>query len=111
VLIFRDKESGQIAYCGVFHKVLSLYHYLHIKLLRKMKKLEKLILNHLSKNALDTRQQNILKGGGTCYCTCSACLCSSWDGTGIMPPGQSSTDLGTGYVNAYSASSLGGFVY
>ncbi|MDR1223234.1 MAG: TIGR04149 family rSAM-modified RiPP [Tannerella sp.] len=72
-----------------------------------MKKLENLKLNHLSKDALDARQKNALKGGGdTCWCTCHPCLCASWDGTGYMPPGQSSTDMGLVYVNGYSSSSL-----
>ena len=63
-----------------------------------MKKLEKLKLNHLSKNALDERQQNALKGG--CGCGCSGCVCPSWDGTGPIPPGQSSDDKGDGNVSA-----------
>lgn len=68
-----------------------------------MKKLEKLKLNHLSDNALDEKQQNVLKGGDKCYCSCSICSCSSWDGTGSMPPGQSSSDMGYGSSNRNSA--------
>ncbi|MDR0574373.1 MAG: TIGR04149 family rSAM-modified RiPP [Tannerella sp.] len=54
-----------------------------------MKKLGKIKLNHLSKNALDARMQNVLKGGGTCWCSCSGCICSSWDGAGSDVPGLS----------------------
>lgn len=69
-----------------------------------MRKLEKLKLNHLSKNLLDERQLNALNGGATCYCTCSVCPCSSWDGSGTMPAGRSSSDMYLGYVNGQSAS-------
>lgn len=69
-----------------------------------MKKLEKLKLNHLSENVLDEKQQNVLKGGTECRCSCSICSCSSWDGTGSMPPGQSSSDMRLGSINGNSAS-------
>ncbi|MCL3853733.1 TIGR04149 family rSAM-modified RiPP [Parabacteroides sp. GYB001] len=65
-----------------------------------MKKLEKLKLNHLSENALDERQQNVLKGGANCGCGCGACGCGSWDGSGSMPSGQHSSDSGSGSVTA-----------
>jgi natural product precursor len=72
-----------------------------------MKKLEKLKLNHLSKDALDARQKNALKGGGgECRCTCSPCHCASWDGTGTMPPGRSSNDMGLGGMNGYIGGSI-----
>lgn len=64
-----------------------------------MKKLEKLKLHHLSEKALDEKQKNALKGGA-CGCGCSGCACVSWDGTGTMPPGQSSGDSGSGSVTA-----------
>lgn len=63
-----------------------------------MKKLEKLKLHHLSEKALDEKQKNALKGG-TCGCGCGNCGCGSWDGTGTMPPGQSSGDHGMGSVS------------
>ncbi|WP_423804340.1 TIGR04149 family rSAM-modified RiPP [Parabacteroides goldsteinii] len=69
-----------------------------------MKKLGKLKLNQLSKDALDVRLQNTLKGGDMCRCSCSACTCSGWDGTGTMPPGRSSSDMGMGYIGGTSAS-------
>lgn len=64
-----------------------------------MKKLEKLKLHHLSEKVLDEKQKNALKGGA-CGCGCSGCACVSWDGTGTMPPGQSSSDSGSGSVTA-----------
>lgn len=67
-----------------------------------MKKLEKLRLNQLSKDALDERALAALKGG--CNCSCSGCSCSGWDGMGTMPPGQSSSDMGTGYTGSASGS-------
>ncbi|MDR0604733.1 MAG: TIGR04149 family rSAM-modified RiPP [Bacteroidales bacterium] len=78
-----------------------------------MKKLGKIKLNHLSKNALDARLQNVLKGGETCWCSCSGsvCSCSSWDGAGTMPPSQSSTDMGLEYVNGNASSSLESHFY
>ncbi|WP_103984311.1 TIGR04149 family rSAM-modified RiPP [Parabacteroides chinchillae] len=63
-----------------------------------MKKLEKLKLSQLSENALNARQQDILKGGAQCNCTCSTCGCTSWDGTGPITPGHSSTDMGMGTI-------------
>ncbi|WP_446787774.1 TIGR04149 family rSAM-modified RiPP [Macellibacteroides fermentans] len=69
-----------------------------------MKKLEKLKLNYLSKNSLDERQKNALKGGSTCPCSCAACNCSSWDGSGSMPVSRSGNDMGMGSVNGNSAS-------
>jgi natural product precursor len=69
-----------------------------------MKKFSKIKLNHLSKNALDARLQNTLKGGGTCYCSCSGCSCGgSWDGTGSMPQGSSTQDMGRGYGTTSSS--------
>ncbi len=65
-----------------------------------MKKLEKLKLHHLSEKALDEKQKNALKGGKFCGCGCGNCGCGSWDGTGTIPPGQSSSDLGMGSVSA-----------
>ena len=65
-----------------------------------MKKLEKLKLHHLSESALDERQQNALKGAAGCPCTCGNCGCGSWDGTGTIPPGQSSSDSGMGSISA-----------
>lgn len=62
-----------------------------------MKKLEKLKLSSLSKNALDARQLNALKGG--CGCACGGCGCPSWDGSGPIPPGQSSSDKGSGSIS------------
>lgn len=64
-----------------------------------MKKLEKLKLSHLSEKALDERQKDALKGG-YCGCTCGNCGCGSWDGSGPIPPGQSSSDSGMGSVSA-----------
>lgn len=65
-----------------------------------MKKLEHLKLSHLCENALDEKQQNILKGGRVCGCGCGGCGCPSWDGTGSIPPGQNSGDSGMGSVSA-----------
>lgn len=75
-----------------------------------MKKLGKLKLNQLSKDALEARQQSTLKGGGTCNCSCSGCSCSGWDGTGSMPPGRSSGDMGMGYVGGTSGSMRGSYL-
>ena len=63
-----------------------------------MKKVQKLKLNHLCENALDEKQQHELKGG-SCPCGCGNCGCGSWDGTGSMPPGQDSSDAGSGSVS------------
>jgi len=44
-----------------------------------MKKLGKLKLTNVDKKELEAKQMNLLKGGDTCYCTCScvtACPCS-----------------------------------
>lgn len=59
-----------------------------------MKKIERLKLNYLSENALDDRQQNVLKGG-SCPCGCGGCGCGGWDGTGTIPPGSDWSDAGT----------------
>ena len=65
-----------------------------------MKTLGKLKLNHLSDNVLDDSLQNALKGGASpCGCTCGGCACGAWDGTGSIPPGQSSNDSGRGSVS------------
>lgn len=68
-----------------------------------MKKLEKLKLNYLSKNSLDERQQNALKGGAECRCSCAMCSCSAWDGSGSMPVNQSGNDMGMGSSGRDSA--------
>lgn len=73
-----------------------------------MKKLGKLKLNQLSKDALDAKAQATLKGG--CLCTCSICSCSGWDGTGTMPPGRSSSDMGMGYIGGTSGSMRGSYL-
>lgn len=75
-----------------------------------MKKIERLKLNHLSKNALDDRQQNALKGGAECRCSCSMCNCSSWDGSGSMPVGRSSSDMGMVSVTGNSAANRGSWL-
>ena len=62
-----------------------------------MKKLERLKLIHLSKNALDEKQKNALRGG--CGCGCYGCACSSWGGSGSMPAGQASSDSGRGSIS------------
>lgn len=75
-----------------------------------MKKLGKLRLSELSKDMLNARQQNVLKGGEECRCSCSPCVCQSWDGSGSMPIGQSGNDLGMGYVGGVSASTRGSYL-
>ena len=39
----------------------------------------KLKLTQLSKTDLERRQMNITKGGSSCFCVCTGCLCSSMD--------------------------------
>jgi len=69
-----------------------------------MKKLEKLKLNYLSKNSLDERQQNALKGGSDyCNCSCANCSCPSWDGSGSMPVNRAGNDMGMGSTGRNSA--------
>jgi natural product precursor len=71
-----------------------------------MKNLSKLKLIQFDKDELEARQMNVLKGGsGYCRCTCpEVCYCPSWDGTGLMPPGQSTTDMGkTDSTGQYAA--------
>jgi len=56
-----------------------------------MKTIGKIKLNQFSENALKNRHMNALRGGGDmCYCSCNGCPCTSWDGSGPIPPGQSS---------------------
>ncbi|GEM_PF-6151823 len=50
------------------------YNYFIHLIINKMKKIGKLKLNRLSKNALDERQQNALKGG-VAGCICVGCVC------------------------------------
>lgn len=64
-----------------------------------MKTVKKLKLNYLLENELDDKQKSILKGGSSCPCTCGGCGCPGWDGTGSMPPGQISSDAGSGSVS------------
>lgn len=70
-----------------------------------MKKREKLKLSQLSKNALNERQQNALKGGA-CGCGCGGCGCSSWRGSGSMPANMDSNDGGSGSINANLSGTL-----
>lgn len=70
-----------------------------------MKKLEKIKLIQLSKNALDEKQKSALKGG-SCPCGCGNCGCSAWDGTGSMPMGRQSNDSGWGSVSANLSGTL-----
>jgi natural product precursor len=78
-----------------------------------MKKIKKLKLIQLSKDSLDAKRKSALMGGNSdvCWVTCTVCQCSSWDGTGIMPPSQSSSDLGVGYVSGFAKASLQSYVY
>ena len=67
-----------------------------------MKKLGKLRLNQLSKDALENREMNYLKGGVACSCGClySGDQCSSgddyWGGSSTQANGAANKRAGSG---------------
>jgi len=68
-----------------------------------MREIKKIKLNQFSKNELDQRKLNALKGGCLCSATnCGGCTCQVWglDQNGAYT-NRSSMDSGNGYYSVY----------